>query len=227
MRAAKEMALPPGVELTIFSPPAVGRLRTNFFSCFSTLVREFQAELLALGCPLATFQAVDSELAGLPGVYDPTSGGALWLCCIPTHSNGADVAVVAHWPPELTLHLGCLGAHAVLGCVALRRMEGRDGAREVKRLIVTSRARRLGAGRALLGAAVDRAREAGATEALLDSLGRLRAAGALYKAEGWAPCAPYCHNPMEDALFFRLALRTADGAEVLPKEGARAARILV
>lgn len=200
-------ALPDGVELTIYRLPAVGPLRASFLAAFACLVREFQSELGALGCPLSSFQSLDAELAGLPGAYDSSAGGGLWLCAIPLHSNGADVAAVAGWPAALTLHLGCLGPHAVLGCVALRALEGRPDAREVKRLVVTARARGWGAGRALLRAAEGGAREAGAGVALLDSLRRLAAAGVLYGKEGWRPAPPYCHNPMEDALFFQKGLK--------------------
>jgi GNAT superfamily N-acetyltransferase len=200
------VSLPAGAELTLLTAPAQGRLRVSFFAAFAFLVREFQAELAELGCPLSSFQTVDAELSALPGSYDEPAGGGMWLCTVPLHTNGKDVPAVAGWCAELTLHLGCLGAHAVLGCVALRGVEGRPDAREVKRLIVTRSARGLGAGRALLRAAEDGARARGARVALLDSLGRLRAAATLYEREGWVPAPPYIHNPMGDALFFQKPL---------------------
>lgn len=200
------MQRPSGVELTIFHLPTINPLRASFLEAFSKLVREFQGELAATGCPLSSFQSLDAELAGLPGAYDAPAGGGLWLCATPLHVNGEDVAALRGWPAPLTLHLGCLGPHAVLGCVALRAIEGRPDAREVKRLIVTARARGWGAGRALLRAAEGGARAAGAGVALLDSLRRLAAAGALYGKEGWRPSPPYCHNPMEDAVFYQKGL---------------------
>jgi GNAT superfamily N-acetyltransferase len=206
MHAAQHTALPAGVELGIYKPPLHGPLRENFFAAFAFLVREFVGELAQLKCPLATFQGIDEELSGLPGKYGADEGGCMWLLAIPMHLNGESVAAVAGWPAPLTLHLGCLGAHAVLGCVALRALAGRPDAREVKRLIVTARARGMGGGRALLRAAEGGAREAGAEVVMLDSLERLKAAGALYAKEGWERAPPYCYNPMEDALFFQKKL---------------------
>ncbi|MEK7468011.1 MAG: GNAT family N-acetyltransferase [Planctomycetota bacterium] len=117
------------------------------------------------------FQSFEEELAGLPGRYGPP-GGALLLA---RHGNSA------------------------AGCVALRSL-GR-GACEMKRMFVRPRFRGLGIGRALAEAIVERGRKLGYRTMKLDSVSRLETALGIYRTLGFKKTAPYCHNPLEGAIF--------------------------
>jgi putative acetyltransferase len=92
----------------------------------------------------------------------------------------------------------------IAGCVALRPLE--DGACEMKRLFVRPTARGSGAGRALVEAAIARARELGYAAMRLDTLPRMDAARALYLSLGFRPAERYNENPIEGVLFFELRL---------------------
>lgn len=70
------------------------------------------------------------------------------------------------------------------------RPSGRDGM-EIKRLYVRPGARGTGAGRALVSAALEAAREAGAATVRLDTTRNLETAIALYRAMGFEERGPY------------------------------------
>lgn len=66
-----------------------------------------------------------------------------------------------------------------------------DHETEIKRIYVDPKARGLGAGRALISAAMDRAAADGYTRMVLDTVDTLTEAMTLYSAMGFAPCAPF------------------------------------
>lgn len=123
------------------------------------------------------FQDFETELASLPGAYAPPRGALLLA-----ESGGEPIA-----------------------CVALRPLA--DGICEMKRLYIKEEWRGAGLGRALARAIIDAARTAGYNRMRLDTLERLRAANILYRDLGFRPCEPYCHNPLEGAVFMELDLR--------------------
>lgn len=122
------------------------------------------------------FQKFDEELAGLPGSYAPPTGQLL-----------------VAWDGETPA-----------GCIAFRRL---DEARcELKRLYVRATFRGRGLGRLLASRALAGAEAAGYTSAYLDTLPSMTEAVALYRALGFRPTEPYCHNPVAGALFFTKSL---------------------
>ena len=106
------------------------------------------------------------EVTDLPGAY-AAPGGALLI------ARGKD--------------------GAVLGCVALRRLD--DAACEMKRLYVDPAVRSSGLGRALVDAIIGAARNLGYREMKLDTLPHMRPALALYRRLGFKQIAPYGSHP--------------------------------
>lgn len=80
-----------------------------------------------------------------------------------------------------------------VGCGGVRMLTPTRG--EIKHLWVRPAFRGTGLGRALLAELERRARELGATEAVLDTNARLEAAQALYRSTGYADVPPYNDNP--------------------------------
>lgn len=132
---------------------------------FTATAALFRAYANALDIDLAP-QGFQKELAALPGPYAP---------------------------PEGEILLAKQGDH-VLGCIALKPLEPPRVA-EIKRLFVREQARGLGVAKALIAAMLDVARERGYREVKLDTLPKMQAAIALYKANGFAPIAPYGSHP--------------------------------
>ena len=122
------------------------------------------------------FQSFEAELAGLPGNYAPP-GGALLLAM-----DGPRPA----------------------GCAALRKFG--DGIGELKRLFVRPEYRGRGVGRALAMRVLEEAIAAGYACIRLDTLARLKEAGQLYQSLGFKQIKPYCPNPLEDVVYWELAL---------------------
>jgi GNAT superfamily N-acetyltransferase len=104
---------------------------------------------------------------------------------------------------------GCLllarGAGDFLGCIGVRPLSTPDC--EMKRLYVRPAARGGGIGRELVLAAIERARSMGYQRMLLDTLGGMSAARALYSTLGFRETEPYCHNPIPGTTFMALDLR--------------------
>jgi ribosomal protein S18 acetylase RimI-like enzyme len=134
-------------------------------------VRELFREYAAgLGVDLA-FQDFETELATLPGKYQP---------------------------PEGRLLIAWKGSDAV-GCVALRALD--RGRCEMKRLYVRPTARGEKLGRGLAERICAEARQAGYSRICLDTLPGMDSAQALYRSLGFVPIDPYVFNPVPGTRF--------------------------
>jgi ribosomal protein S18 acetylase RimI-like enzyme len=126
------------------------------------------------------FQNFEAELRELPGDYASPAGDLLlaWV--------GDQVA----------------------GCGAFRPLADVDHANacEMKRLFVRPAFRRLGLGRMLAQALIDRAIRAGHSVMLLDTLDDMEAARGLYAALGFVEIAPYYFNPLPGAHYLKVDL---------------------
>ncbi len=140
------------------------------------ILREYAG---TLGVDLG-FQGFEAELASLPGAYAPPQGELL----------------LAYVQDRLA------------GCGAFRPLLDVDDANacEMKRLYVRPGFRGLGLGRMLAQALVDRARQAGYSVMLLDTLNDMAAARELYGSLGFIETEPYYFNPIAGSHYFRLEL---------------------
>lgn len=141
-----------------------------------TVRKLFTAYAQSLPVDLA-YQGFDLELATLPGKYAPPAG---------------------------VLLLALDGANNAVGCVAVRPME--NGACEMKRLYVGTKARGTGAGRKLAQAAIAAARDMGYREMRLDTLPSMPAAQGLYASLGFVRIKSYYATPVEGTVFMSLSL---------------------
>lgn len=124
---------------------------------------------------------LDAEIASLPGV---------------------------HVEPDGVLLLAKLNGDAI-GCVALktRMMPNGERACELKRLYVAPEGRGAGAGRALMQASIDWARERGFAAVVLDTQPEKMAdAVRLYQRMGFVRTERFNNNGVPDIEFYRLAL---------------------
>ena len=108
-------------------------------------------------------------------------------------------------PPSGRLILARQGGLA-LGCVGVRPLHGDSSACEMKRLYVRDAARGLGLGRLLAEASIAAARDLGFTRMVLDTLGRMTAARALYADLGFRDTGAYYPNPNDDVKYLELVL---------------------
>jgi putative acetyltransferase len=123
-----------------------------------------------------SFQNVESELAGLPGKYARPTG----------------VVLVARDGDETA------------GAIAYRMVE--PGVCEMKRLYVRPAYRGRGVARDLANELIEDARARGYRTMLLDTLGSMQAARALYRDLGFAPVEAYYDNPLPGVMYMALDL---------------------
>lgn len=119
------------------------------------------------------FQNFDAELAALPGCYAEPRGVIL-----------------------LALDDG-----AAVGCGALRPLD--DRVCEMKRVYLKPEARGRGLGRRIVQELLAAAVERRYAEMVLDTVADMAAANALYRSLGFELTAPYCHNPLAGATYYR------------------------
>jgi len=122
------------------------------------------------------FQGFEAELAALPGPYAPPQGALLIA------RDGL----------------------AALGCVAMRPHA--SGICEMKRLYVAPCARGQALGRRLADAIMAEARAAGYRRMVLDTLGSLTVAVALYRGLGFRAVPPYYDNPLPGVIYMECDL---------------------
>ncbi len=144
----------------------------------ATLIRDYVA---SLDIDLS-FQSIDAEMAELPGKYAPPAG-ELWLA-------------------RRTVD------KAPLGCVCLRPLPepATAGLCEVKRLYVSTQARGMGLGRAMVAAVVAHARKLGYREIRLDTLNTMTAALRIYRDAGFVEIPAYYETPVADTCFMAKTL---------------------
>lgn len=126
----------------------------------------------AIGLDLS-YQGFAQEVASLPGEYSPP-GGALLLA---SDAQGR-----------------------AFGCIAMRRID--DDRCEMKRLYVVPAARGAALGERLVNALIDRARDVGYRQMLLDTMPSMTAAIGLYRRLGFRPGKAYGKAALDDAVFF-------------------------
>lgn len=164
-------------------PLPVIRLRTPdspaLFDATRAIFREYAK---GLGVDLC-FQGFEAELAGLPGDYAAPQGRLL-------------LAFVDD---------------ALAGCGGFRPLADVDypNACEMKRLYVRRAFRRFGLGRLIAQALIDRARAAGYSSMLLDTLDEMESARELYASLGFTEVPPYYYNPIPGAHYLRVDLETS------------------
>jgi GNAT superfamily N-acetyltransferase len=94
----------------------------------------------------------------------------------------------------------------VIGCVALRRLEGLADAGEIKRMYLQRPYRGQGVADLQLQALEDYAREFGYNWLYLDTAADMKAAARFYERKGFVRCERYNENP-QAAIFMRKAFR--------------------
>ncbi|MBS1814501.1 MAG: GNAT family N-acetyltransferase [Acidobacteria bacterium] len=112
-------------------------------------------------------------------------------------------------PPDGALLLARTDEGLALGCVALKKRTLPNGeqACELKRLYVTPESRGTGAGRVLMQAAIDWAREHQMTSVLLDTQReKFPEATHFYESAGFQRIERFNDNPVPGIDFFRLGL---------------------
>ncbi len=119
------------------------------------------------------FQGFEAELATLPGKYAPPAG---------------------------RLYVAWRGDEP-LACIALRPLAGSPERGEVKRLYVVDAARGLGLGRRLAQQVIDDAGAIGYRALVLDTLGTMTAALALYRSLGFRDIPAYYDNPVPGTVY--------------------------
>ena len=122
------------------------------------------------------FQNFDSEMAALPGKYEP---------------------------PQGRLALALVGGEPA-GCIALRPIDAMRC--EAKRLYVKPRFRSQGIGKALLDWVIAEARSAGYTEMVGDTMPVMERAISMYERIGFERTEPYANDATAGAIYIRLRL---------------------
>lgn len=120
------------------------------------------------------FQDYEKELASLPGKYAKPAG----------------MLYLAFWNGELA------------GCAAFRPFA--NDVCEMKRLFVREKFRNCKIGAALVEKLVKDAEDCGYHAMLLDTLSSMKAAKGLYERYGFKETTAYYHNPIVDAVYYKL-----------------------
>ena len=145
--------------------------------------------------------AYTKEITGLIGEYNKALGRDLSF-------QGFDEEImdlaVKYSYPEGRLLCAVNDDGTVIGCVAYHRHN--DKRCEMKRLFVKPQYRELHAGRQLITAILEAAKNDGFEEMVLDTITPLQSAIHLYKKFGFEECGPYYNNPMNDVVYMRKEL---------------------
>ncbi|KKW69282.1 GCN5 family acetyltransferase [Lampropedia cohaerens] len=143
-------------------------------------VRELLQEYVQTLDVALDLQSFEQELAQLPGEYAEPHG-----CLVLAHVDGAPA-----------------------GCCAMRPLVAADysNAAEMRRLYVRKPFRGFGLGRQLAQCVMEAAQIAGYSCILLDTLGTMDAARALYEDLGFEEIDAYYFNPHPDAFYFKADL---------------------
>jgi putative acetyltransferase len=140
------------------------------------VVEELFREYIAALGVDVSFQNVGEEFASLPGKYARTDG-----CVLLAWSDREPAGVLA------------------------RRTIG-PGLAEMKRLYVRPAFRGLGIARGLASLVIADAWQAGISRIVLDTLGSMHAARALYAGLGFRPIPAYYENPLPEVVYLGLDL---------------------
>ncbi len=138
--------------------------------------------------------------------------GEIALTLPPSLQGGAFVDELAGLPGEYSAPSGVLllvyVGDALAGCAAMRPCPDADypNACEIKRLYVRPAMRRLGLGRTLAQELINRARELGYSNLLLDTFSETEAVRGLYADLGFESIEPYYFNPVAGAHYFKIDL---------------------
>jgi putative acetyltransferase len=161
------------------SAPQINLIEPDSAALLADTREIFREYADGLGVDLS-FQQFDSELQGLPGEYE-APGGCLLLALV----DGQ-----------------------LAGCGGFRPLPEADypNACEMKRLYVRRAFRRFGLGRILAQSLMDRARRAGYSCMLLDTLDDMEAARSLYVTLGFEDIPPYYFNPIAGAHYLKVNL---------------------
>ncbi len=122
------------------------------------------------------FQHFEEELSDLPKMYGPSQGGIILA----------------------------LEQEAVIGCVAIRSINEREG--ELKRMYIDPAHRHRGLGKILLQKALQLAGNCQYERVKLDTLNYMSAAIHLYRQAGFYEIAPYYGNPINEAVYFEIEM---------------------
>ncbi|MBO5577077.1 MAG: GNAT family N-acetyltransferase [Ruminococcus sp.] len=145
--------------------------------------------------------AYTKEITGLIGEYNKALGRDLSFQGFDEEIK--DLAVKYSYP-EGRLLCAVNDDGTVIGCVAYHRHN--DKRCEMKRLFVKPQYRELHAGRQLITAILEAAKNDGFEEMVLDTITPLQSAIHLYKKFGFEECGPYYNNPMNDVVYMRKEL---------------------
>jgi GNAT superfamily N-acetyltransferase len=96
-------------------------------------------------------------------------------------------------------------ADRVVGCIALRKLAGREGCGEIKRLYVRAESRGSGVADLLLQALEEYAKAFGYEWLYLDTAANMKAAARFYEKKGFERCERYNQNP-QAAIFMRMTI---------------------
>lgn len=152
----------------------------------SALFLAYEQFILDFASVKLDFQNFAHEVSTLPGKYSVSKNGALYIAYIDIPSSASEFSV-----------------EKPIGCVGLRALSPQRS--ELKRLFLTPESRGLGVGKMLMDVVVERARELGYGEIVLDTLSSMEAARGLYERFGFVEMEAY-YESHPDAVFYRLGL---------------------